>query len=157
MSKEGYFNINHEFNTFETLVEDGDTITISKIFTLNKIFKNIEINIENIYYDYDKWDIRADAKPNLDSLVSILIQNPLIEIELGSHTDSRWSVDYNQDLSQKRAESVVNYLISKGISKSRLVAKGYGESKPINKCIDGVTCTEEEYQQNRRTTFKIIK
>lgn len=157
LSKEGYFNINHEFNTFETLVEDGDTITISKIFTLNKIFKNIEINIENIYYDYDKWDIRADAKPNLDSLVSILIQNPLIEIELGSHTDSRGSVDYNQELSQKRAESVVNYLISKGISKSRLVAKGYGESKPINKCIDGVTCTEEEYQQNRRTTFKIIK
>ena len=157
LSKDGFFNLNHEFNTLESLVEDGDTITISKIFTLNKIFKNIEINIENIYYDYDKWEIRADAKPNLDSLVSILIQNPLIEIELGSHTDSRGSEDYNQKLSQKRAESVVNYLISKGIDKNRLIAIGYGESKPINKCIDGINCTEEEYQQNRRTTFKIIK
>ena len=88
---------------------------------------------------------------------SVSTQHALFEIGFGSKTHRRGSVDYNPDLSQKRAESVVNYLISKGISKSRLVAKGYGESKPINKCIDGVICTEEEYQQNRRTTFKIIK
>lgn len=157
LSKEGYFNLKHDFNTFESLVEDGDTITISKAFTMNKIYKNVEITLDNIYYDYDKWNIRDDAKPTLDSLVSILTQNPLIEVELGSHTDSRGTTEYNQKLSQKRAESVVAYLIENGIKAERLQAKGYGESSPINKCIDGVPCSEEEYQQNRRTTFKIIK
>ena len=156
VEKEGYFTLKHDFNTIETLVEDGDTTTISKVFTLNKIFKNVEIVINNIYYDYDKWDIRKDAEPVLDSLVTILQENPTLVVELGSHTDSRGTSTYNQELSQKRAESVVKYLVSKGIAAERLIAKGYGESVLLNNCADGINCTEEEHQQNRRTTFKIL-
>jgi len=77
-------------------------------------------------------------------------------VELGSHTDSRGSKQYNQELSQKRADAVVEYLVNKGIDPERLIAKGYGESQPVNHCVDGVECTEEEYQRNRRTTFKIL-
>ncbi len=77
-------------------------------------------------------------------------------IEIGSHTDSRGSDSYNEKLSQERAQSVVDYLIEKGVATERLVAKGYGETKITNKCINGVECTEEEHQKNRRTTFRII-
>ena len=79
-----------------------------------------------------------------------------ISIELNSHTDSRGSSSANQTLSQARAQSVVNYLVAKGINKNRLVAKGFGETKLVNKCADGVTCTEAQHQQNRRTEFRII-
>ena len=118
-------------------------------YALNQVFV-----IENIYYDLDKWFIRDDAKPSLDKLVHILKQYP-ISVELGSHTDSRASVGYNNELSQKRAESVVRYLTMNGINPARLTAKGYGETVPVNKCKDGVPCTEPEYQANRRTEFKI--
>ena len=75
---------------------------------------------------------------------------------MGSHTDSRGSDSYNQTLSQERAESTVSYLVSLGIDSRRLVAKGYGETRLKNECEDGVTCTEEEHQLNRRTTFKVL-
>ena len=81
--------------------------------------------------------------------------NPTLEIELASHTDSRGTDKYNQDLSQRRAQSVVDYLVSRGIARDRMVAKGYGESRLINKCADGVSCSEAEHQQNRRTEFTI--
>ena len=83
--------------------------------------------------------------------------NPTIVIELSSHTDSRASDSYNLNLSKKRAESAVAYIISKGISKKRIIAKGYGETRPINKCTNGVQCSEEDFQQNRRTEFAIIR
>jgi len=120
-----------------------------------KIVINKAIVLNNIYYDYDKWDIRPDAATELDKLVKIMVENPEINIELGSHTDSRGKDKYNQDLSQKRAESAVNYIISKGVDASRIKAKGYGESVPVNKCVNGVECTEEEFQMNRRTEFKV--
>ncbi len=123
--------------------------------TLDKIFKNKEIRIRNIYYDFDKWEIRADAKPELDKLVRLLQRNPDIKIELAAHTDCRGSEKYNRELSQKRAESVVKYLISKGIDATRLVARGYGESSPAVPCPCS-KCTEEQHQINRRTTFKIL-
>jgi outer membrane protein OmpA-like peptidoglycan-associated protein/tetratricopeptide (TPR) repeat protein len=119
-------------------------------YAVNKVFK-----IDNIYYDLDKWDIRDDAKPSLNKLVSILNQYP-INVEIGSHTDCRASSAYNNSLSQKRAGSAVKYLISNGIEASRLTYKGYGETMLINKCADGVPCTEAEHQANRRTEFKII-
>ena len=119
-------------------------------YTVNQVFK-----IDNIYYDLDKWFIREDAKPSLNKLVSILKQYP-INVEIGSHTDCRASAAYNNTLSQKRAESAVKYLISSGIDASRLTYKGYGETMLINKCADGVPCTEAEHQANRRTEFKII-
>lgn len=118
-------------------------------YALNQVFV-----IENIYYDLDKWFIREDAKPPLDNLVRILKQYP-INVELGSHTDSRASFEYNNELSQKRAESAVRYMTLNGINPMRLTAKGYGETKLVNNCADGVTCTEVEHQANRRTEFKI--
>jgi peptidoglycan-associated lipoprotein len=134
---------------------DGDTIYIKQTVLLQKIYKNIEITLDNIYYDYNKAEIRADAKVNLDTLIQILSENPSIKIELASHTDCRGSNSYNETLSQKRAESVVNYLIEKGISKERLVAKGYGENALLEKC-ECTKCSEVQHQKNRRTTFRII-
>ncbi len=135
--------------------KDGDTIVIEKVIVLNKIYKNVEITLNNIYYDYDKWNIRKDAAQSLDSLVDILVKNPTIKIQLSSHTDCRGSDTYNETLSQKRAESVVQYLIQKGIAADRLTAKGYGESILIETC-ECTKCTEEQHQRNRRTTFKIL-
>lgn len=115
------------------------------------------VTIPGIYYDLDKWDLRSESKQVLDSLIIILNNNPGIVIEIGSHTDSRAPADYNIELSKKRAKSCVDYLVAKGISKERLQAIGYGESKLTNDCSDGVDCSEEEHQQNRRTTFRILK
>lgn len=119
--------------------------------------EDIEITLQGIYYDVDKWDIRAEAKVVLDSLSGILKNNPTLVIELASHTDSRAPADYNLELSKKRAQSCVSYLIQKGIAKDRLVPVGYGETKLVNDCTDDVDCTEEEHQQNRRTTVRIVK
>jgi peptidoglycan-associated lipoprotein len=115
------------------------------------------IRLENIYYDFDKWNIRADAAVELDKLVAIMNDNPTIWIELGSHTDSRGKDAYNQMLSQKRAQTAIEYIISKGINKNRITAKGYGETQLLNKCGNGVSCSEEDHQLNRRTEFKITK
>ena len=93
----------------------------------------------------------------LDSLVRVLKESPSIDIELGAHTDSRGSAKSNQSLSQKRAESSINYISSKGIKKERLTAIGYGETKLVNNCKDGVPCTKEQHAVNRRVTVKITK
>jgi len=113
--------------------------------------------VKNILYDFNSADIRPDAAIELDRLVAFLNENPGIHIELSSHTDSRGNNQYNMKLSQRRAQSAVNYLISKGISRDRLVAKGYGETRLVNGCADGVPCTEAQHQENRRTEIKIIK
>ncbi|MCD8528964.1 MAG: OmpA family protein [Chitinophagales bacterium] len=89
-------------------------------------------------------------------MVSFFDENKNLTIEIGSHTDSRGSDKYNEDLSQRRAQSVVDYFIGKGVPATQLQAKGYGESKLVNKCSNGVECTEEEHQQNRRTTFRVV-
>lgn len=111
--------------------------------------------INHIYYDFDKADIRPDAKVELDKVVKFMKEYPETIIELGSHTDARGKNEYNLELSQRRAESAVNYIVSQGIDQNRLTAKGYGETQPVNKCTDGVTCTDAEHQQNRRTEFLI--
>jgi hypothetical protein len=85
-----------------------------------------------------------------------MTKNPEMKIELSSHTDARGNDAYNEDLSQRRAESAKRWLVSKGIREDRIVAKGYGEKVLLNKCANGVECTEEEHQENRRTEFKII-
>lgn len=126
-------------------------------FEVEEIVIDKPIVLENIYYDFDKWNIRPDAAVELNKLVKILKDNPDIEIELGSHTDARGSDKYNQVLSQKRAHSAVKYLISQGISAKRLTWKGYGESKLVNSCTNDANCSEEEHQQNRRTEFKVTK
>lgn len=115
------------------------------------------IRIDNIYYDRNKANIRPDAAVELDKLVDLLGKYPAMRIEMRSHTDSRATASYNRTLSDKRARAVVAYLKSKGIAGKRMIAKGYGESELTNRCADGVDCTEEEHQQNRRTEIKILK
>jgi len=102
------------------------------------------------------WDVCYGSLPILDSLITFMKYHTKIIMEVGHHSDSRASKQFNIDLSYKRALSVVDYILSQGIDPSRITAKGYGESMPLNKCVDGVKCTEEEHQQNRRTEFKII-
>lgn len=134
-------------------ITKSDTLWVDVI--LERIVINKAIVLKNIYYDYDKWNIRPDAAMELDKLVVILKDNPEIIIELGSHTDSRGTDRYNENLSQRRAESAVEYIISQGIDSGRISAKGYGESVPVNECVDGVYCSEEDHQMNRRTEFKV--
>jgi outer membrane protein OmpA-like peptidoglycan-associated protein len=123
---------------------------------MKKIKLNDSFKIENIRYDLNKWEIRPDAAKELDNLVQILRDNPGIVVELGSHTDCRASDEYNLNLSQKRAEAAVEYIIKKGkIPQNRITAKGYGETKLLNKCDDGVVCSELEHAMNRRTEIRI--
>jgi len=112
-----------------------------------------EIEIKGIEYDYDKWDLRPASKVTLDSLVLFLGINDNITIELSSHTDNRGQDEYNEKLSQKRAQSVVDYLIEKGIPLDRLTPVGYGKRKPV--IINAET--EEEHQRNRRTAFEVLR
>ena len=129
--------------------------TINQIMELDPIFRNKEIVLENIFYDYDQWAIREDAKPSLKNLSTILKNNPSIRIQLSSYTDCRGTDEYNLDLSQKRAQAAIDYLMTEGISAKRLVAQGFGESNLSVNCVCE-ECTEEQHQENRRTTFKII-
>ena len=114
------------------------------------------IALKNIHYDLGKYFIREDAKPELNRLVQFMNDNPGVKVELSSHTDSRASNAYNQTLSQNRANAAVDYITSQGISRARLTGKGYGESKLLNRCTDGVECSEEQHQANRRTEVKVI-
>ena len=129
-------------------------ITMDRPEIGKEISKLYEIN--SIYYDLDKADIRTDAAEELDKIVQFLTDNTQMNLELGAHTDARASTGYNLKLSQRRAESAVNYIIRRGIAKDRIKPKGYGEGQLINECSDGVECPEEMHQQNRRTEFKII-
>ena len=113
--------------------------------------------VKNIFYDFDASAIRSDAAIVLDNIVRVMRDNPKMTIELSSHTDSRGDRQYNQTLSQQRAESAVNYLVSKGIARKRLVAKGYGETRLVNNCAHAVTCAEEADEQNRRTQINVLK
>jgi len=112
--------------------------------------------LKNIHYDFDQSNIRPDAALILDNVVNIMNQNPSLRIELSSHTDSRGKDEYNLRLSQQRAESAVQYLLSKGIIKSRLVAKGYGETRLLNHCENNIDCSEANHQVNRRTEIKVL-
>ena len=112
--------------------------------------------LDNVYYDLDKATLRAEGKKELDDLSLIMNRNKSIKIELSSHTDSRATNSYNKDLSQRRAESCYNYLVSKGIDAGRIIPKGYGENKLVNNCKDGVECTEAQHQRNRRTVIEVL-
>jgi len=115
------------------------------------------LQINNIYFDLDKSFIRADAEVELQKILVVLEQYPNMEIDVRSHTDSRASFSYNKNLSNKRANSTLSYLINKGISDSRLDGRGYGELNPVNECVDGVKCSEAQHQMNRRSEFIITK
>ncbi len=163
LKKEKYLS---KTEIFEIELADEPTIQIPiNLLALDPISIGTDvgklIDIKPIYFDLDKSVIRQDAATELDKMVTILLENPTIVIELGSHTDCRASAGYNMSLSDRRAKASAAYIISKGIDKKRIFWKGYGESKLINKCAcEGKTeapCSEEEHQLNRRTEFKIVK
>lgn len=135
------------------------TFTFQIVMDKPEIGKEITelYQINPIFYDLDKSDIRTDATEELEKIVQFLKDNEYVSIELGSHTDSRASAAYNIKLSQRRAESAVKYITGRGVSAERIKAKGYGETQLINECADGVDCSEELHQQNRRTEFKITQ
>lgn len=150
--KNGYI---YDCTTFRTPKDNTiKEYRVPRDLLLAKLEVDQKFKVANIYYDLDKWFIREDAKLPLDNLVRIMKKYP-ITAELSSHTDSRASNEYNNELSQKRAESAVRYMVLQGINPARITAKGYGETQLVNKCADGVDCTEAEHQANRRTEFKI--
>lgn len=156
-SKDGYLKGETLFSTVGIGKDPNNPVQTFEVeLVLDKIYLNREIVLEDIYYDFDKWNIRPDARPTLDKLTRDLELNPNIRIMLASHTDCRGTDRYNDDLSQKRAQSAVDYLISKGINPDRLTAKGFGEQQPKVNCVCA-RCTEEEHQLNRRTTFTILE
>jgi peptidoglycan-associated lipoprotein len=117
---------------------------------------NQAIRLNNIYYNYNDAKILKAARPDLDYLYELMQQYPDMVIELSSHTDARGNDEFNQKLSQRRADSAKKYLVDKGVPDERIKAVGYGETQLLNKCGNDVKCTEEEHQLNRRTEFKII-
>lgn len=151
--KYGYFLVS-EINV-STRKAGKDTIEV--VLELQRISVGEVVKLENIYYDFDKYNIRPDAAKELDRFVSFMQKYPGMGVELRSHTDCRGSDNYNMWLSQKRAESAVAYVIKNGIEKGRISARGYGESMPVNKCVNRVPCSEEEHQLNRRTEFVVVK
>lgn len=167
-SKEGYISDTSDFNTFGIL----DTYTVRKKVILKQekppapvpeepeyetVSINQDIRLNNIYYDFDKWDILQESEEDLGVILQLMYDYPNMVIELSSHTDSRGLTKYNQDLSQKRANSAKEWLVKKGVVDARIKAVGYGESQILNQCKNGVRCEEEEHRFNRRTQFKIIE
>lgn len=148
----GYLTYSQNVSTTQTAF-DGDTIIPLK---MEPIELNKAIVLENIHYDFDQWTLRADAYGDLNKVVLLMKDNPTIKVELSSHTDSRGSDDYNLRLSRRRATSARLYLLESGIAPERITGVGYGETQPVNRCTNGVACSEDEHFQNRRTEFKII-
>ena len=131
----------------------------SKDFVINIPLKLVpveEITLNDILYAFNSADLTPKSKENLKVLIDMMKKSENLIIAINSHTDSRGSDEYNLELSQRRAQSVVNYLIENGIDSARLQAKGYGETQLLNGCSNGVKCSDEEHQLNRRTTFKVL-
>jgi OOP family OmpA-OmpF porin len=155
IEKAGYFTKQQSIPTFDT--STVKTILMEKA-CMQQYVVNKPIEIKNILYDFNKATLRPESQLALDSLVSLLNNNPLIKIELSSYTDSFGSDEYNINLSQMRAKACVDYLIAKGIATNRLSAKGYGKAKPVdtNTLPDG-SDNPDGRQQNRRTEFKVMQ
>jgi outer membrane protein OmpA-like peptidoglycan-associated protein len=154
---EGFGTVTPGMVSNVTSARDNQIGTLLANVDLSKIDTNRNIVFQNIYYAYNSADLTEEARKELDKVTTLLQNNGALVVELGSHTDSRGSAESNKRLSQARAESAVNYILESGlIDRSRLKAKGYGETYLTNKCEDGTPCSEEEHIRNRRTELKII-
>jgi outer membrane protein OmpA-like peptidoglycan-associated protein len=138
-------------------VADGDKPLPSLEVKIEPMVVDKPVRLDNIYYAFNSWEITSKSAFILDGLVKMLNDNPEIDVEIGSHTDTRGDFDINKYVSQQRATSVVRYLVLKGINPRRLSAKGYGKEKPLVHCGGDSPCTEEDHSLNRRTEFKIVK
>jgi len=164
-----YINTNSQYNV--DILQGGRTIGSTTVNTngwpdyTKPMYQNISvaplmpgsiIELPNIYYNYNDATLRPDARKDLDLVVALMKQQSSIKVELRSHTDCRGSEQYNQSLSQRRADGVVEYMVTQGIGRNRLVPVGYGESEPRNICTDGVNCTDQEHARNRRTEVRML-
>jgi outer membrane protein OmpA-like peptidoglycan-associated protein len=145
-----FFAQSENFN-LDSLVKAGNRM-IRKDLYLYPIEIGTVVRLNNVFFDFDKWDLRPESFVELDRVVKLLNENPSIEIEMSAHTDSKGSDEYNFKLSDNRARSVMEYIISKGIAASRIVSQGYGETKPVV-----ANDTDDNRQLNRRVEFKITK
>lgn len=154
-TKENYLKLEEPVRT----VNDTGAPAINQDLEMEAEFRalgnEVLVNIDVIYFDFDKWNIRPDAAEELDKVVEVMNKYPQMKIHATSHTDSRGTKRYNQKLSERRAKSTVEYIVSKGISADRITSEGKGESELVNKCSDGVRCSREEHQLNRRTNFTV--
>jgi peptidoglycan-associated lipoprotein len=166
--KPDYFTSRASFSTIGKTIpkEKLNKLETNKVFetkiVLDQILLDSSIVLENIYYDLDEDYIRSDAALELDKLVTLLEDNPEIKIELSSHTDSRQTAAYNDDLSKRRAQSAVKYIVSKGVEADRLIARGYGESQLLIsddeiQALPTEEDREQAHQKNRRTEFKVTE
>ncbi|PHS51126.1 MAG: hypothetical protein COB01_11140 [Lutibacter sp.] len=153
-NKEGYSRETNEFYAEEDQEVEITISIVSNEFIVNE--ENCIVKIVPIYFDLNSSYLRPDTKPELDKVVQIMQKYPSIIIECESHTDSRESNKYNGWLSSRRAKRSMEYIVSKGINSKRISAKGYGETRLVNKCSNGKICSETEHQSNRRTVFKIV-
>jgi len=145
-----FFAISENLN-LDSLIKAGYKV-IHKDLYLAPIEIGQVVRLNNVFFDFDKWDLRPESFVELDRVVTLLKENPSIEIEMSAHTDARGSDDYNFKLSDNRARSVMEYILSKGIAPSRIISQGYGETKPV---VDNDT--DDNRQLNRRVEFKILK
>jgi len=162
IEKEGYMPAEFEFNTVGVV----DNFTVRRTIKLAKkvpdnsgmetVTINEPIRLNNIYYDFDDDKILPDAEKDLGFLVELMKKYPDMVIELSSHTDAQGNDAYNERLSQRRAQSAKNWMVSKGIKENRIEAVGYGEEFILNDCFNGIDCSDELHRVNRRTEFKII-
>lgn len=151
-SRVGFFSTSKSRSTIDVSKADRKIIKDLKLLRLKE---GGVIALEGIFYDLAKFDIRSDAMPVLDYVVQVMEENPLMKIELGSHTDAQGSDAENLILSEKRAKAAAEYIISKGIQAGRISGKGYGETQLKNKCGNGVKCPDKLHQENRRTEIRI--
>ncbi len=131
--------------------------TIQKEKAIVKKDEKIIIQTEEIHFDYSLWYLRRESRERLATVIEIMKANPGIVLEIGTHTDIRGNADYNRDLSQKRADAAKEFLVDNGIANSRVIAKGYGESKPLVKCATEESCSEEDHEWNRRCELVVVK
>lgn len=146
-SAEGYLNA-----TDSVSAANEDSSPFTKDIYLQPIEVGVTVRLKNIYFAFDKTELKKESFTELNKVVEFLKSNPTVEIEIAGHTDSKGSDDYNLNLSQGRCQSVVNYLISQGIESSRLTPHGYGESNPID-----TNDTDTGQANNRRVEFTIVK
>jgi outer membrane protein OmpA-like peptidoglycan-associated protein len=136
-------------------IASGKTIVNAQLDPSEVVITETEVILKNVYFDFDKSNITAQGATELDKLVMVMNENPKMVIYVKSHTDSKGTMDYNSKLSEQRAQSTVQYVISKGILGNRISGKGFGSSEPKINCK--ADCTEEQHAENRRSEFLIVK
>lgn len=153
VNKENYFEREFTLDT-DRGAHQRFNIELEKIKKGDDLFKKLKL--APIHFDFNKWNIRPDAQIELQKVVDVMVQHPALQVDVRSHTDSRGNDLYNMQLSDRRAQATIQWMISRGIDASRLTGRGYGESQLVNHCGNGVDCSDEEHQENRRSEFIIM-